>query len=176
MAFVGLVSEAQADPRVQELYQQVRQNFGFLPNYFQALGRDAQVIEGQLALASAIMKERALPAALKEQIGLVVSGINSSSYCIAIHMEMLRQMGVEKPLARKLATDYPSAPVGEKEKVLFRLADKLTRKPFDVGPADVDAVRRAGWDDAAVVEAVLAVSHFNFLNRVSAGLGLVADF
>ena len=176
MSFVGLVSEAQADPRVQALYQQVRENFGFLPNYFQALGRDAQWIEGQLALGGAIMKDGALSRALKEQIGLVVSGINSSSYCIAIHMEILRLLGVEKPLGRKLVTDYANAPVGEKEKVLFRLADKLTRKPFEILEADVQAVRQAGWDDTALVEAVLATAYFNCVNRVSTGLGLVADF
>lgn len=176
MSFVGLISEAQAAPRVKELYQQVRQNFGFLPNYFQALGRDAQVIEGQLALGAAIMKAGGLSPALKEQIGLVVSGINSSSYCIAIHMELLRQLGVEKPVGRKLVTDYENAPVGEKEKALFRFADKLTRKPFEIVQGDVEALRQMGWEDAALVEAVLAVAYFNFINRVSTGLGLVADF
>ena len=77
---------------------------------------------------------------LKEQIGLVVSGINSSSYCVALHMEILRGFGIEKPLGRKLATDYAAAPVGEKAQALFRFAEKLTRKPFDFEQEEVDGV------------------------------------
>ncbi len=90
-------------------------------------------------------------------------------------MELLRSLGVEKPLGRKLATDYASAPVGEKVQALFRFAYKLSRRPGDIEKADVDVVRAAGWDEAAVFEAVLAVSLYNFYNRVSIGLGLVAD-
>jgi alkylhydroperoxidase family enzyme len=37
-------------------------------------------------------------------------------------------------------------------------------------------LKNAGWDDAAVRETVLTVAYFNYVNRVSLGLGLVADF
>jgi alkylhydroperoxidase family enzyme len=66
--------------------------------------------------------------------------------------------------------------VEEKARALFRFADKLTRKPLDIEETDVAELRRAGWDDAAIREAVLTVAYFNFINRVSFGLGLVADF
>ncbi len=177
MSFVRKVSEADASPELQPLYQQIREHyFGVVPNYFQALGRWPQVIEGQLALAGVVLGGGALTPALKEQILLVVSGINSSSYCIAAHMELLRRLGVEKPLGRKLATNYESAPVGDKEMALFRFADKLTRSPSDISQADAQALLQAGWDEAALIETVLTVAWANFINRVSFGLGLVADF
>lgn len=176
MSFVALVSDEQASPALKKVYEQIRREFGFLPNYFQALGRAPRVMESHLALAEAITNDGALSRTLKEQIGLVVSGLNSSSYCIAAHMEILRRLGVEKRLGRKLATDYANAPVGDKEKALFRFADKLTRKSSDITPADVEAVRQAGWDEQALVEAVFTVAWFNFINRISFGLGLVADF
>ena len=40
----------------------------------------------------------------------------------------------------------------------------------------IEAVRPAGWNDDALVESVLTVAYFNFINRVSFGLGLVAEF
>ena len=175
MSFVGLVTEEQAPPYVRELYLKLREIFGFLPNYFQALGGRPDVMDAHLALAEAITKDGTLSRAVKEQIGLVVSGINSSSYCIAAHMELLRKLGVEKALGRKLATNYVGAPAGEKEKALYRFADKLTRQPGDIHQPDVDALRQAGWDEKTLLETVLAVSWFNFINRVSTGLGLVPD-
>lgn len=176
MSFIGLLPEERASPALKELYGKIRGKFGFLPNYFQALARASKVMEPHLALGEAIGADGTLPAALKEQIGVVVSGINASSYCIAVHLELLRAMGIEKSIGRKLATDYPNAPVDEKEKALFRFADKLTRKPFDITREDVQAVRQAGWSEDALLETVLTVAWFNFINRFAAGLGLVADF
>jgi len=176
MSFVEPVTEDQASPSLKPLYEKIREDFGFLPNYFLAMGRSPACIEGHLAMAASIMADGALSQKLKEQLGMVVSGLNTSSYCIAAHMELLQRMGVEKALSRKLATDYPNAPFGEKEQALFRFADKLTRHTADVERDDIEALKHAGWDEAAIFEAVLAISWLNFINRTSIGLGVVADF
>jgi uncharacterized peroxidase-related enzyme len=176
MSFVDKVSETDAGPELKPLYERIRENYGFVPNYFQALGHAPQVVKAHLDLSSLLAREGALPAPLKEQIVLVVSGINSSSYCVAAHMEVLRRLGVEKALGRKLATDYASAPVGTKEMALFRFADKLTRNQSEIEETDADAVFQAGWEKAALIETVLTVAWANFINRVSFGLGLFADF
>jgi uncharacterized peroxidase-related enzyme len=176
MPFVDEIEQAEATPPLREIYSQIEEGFGSLPHYFKALGPKPDVIQAQLGMTEAIMRDGALSAALKEQLAVVVSGINSSSYCIAIHLELLQKFGIDKPAARKFATDYLNAPVDEKTKVLFRFADKLTRKPLDIDQPDIDEVLRAGWSQAALREAVLTVAFFNYINRVSFGLGLVADF
>jgi len=38
MSFVSKISEEQAGPELKPLYEQIREHYGFLPNYFQALG------------------------------------------------------------------------------------------------------------------------------------------
>jgi uncharacterized peroxidase-related enzyme len=174
--FVNEIEEAQADPQLRGIYGNIEQAMGFLPHYFKALGAMPQAIEGQLHLNGAILSDGALSKAEKEQIGVVVSGINASSYCIVIHMELLQRLGVEKSLARKLVNDYENAAVPEKLKALFRFADKLTRKPVEIEDEDVQLLKKTGWDEAAVRETVLTVGYFNYVNRVSLGLGLVEDF
>ena len=176
MTFVNEIEETQANPRLRGIYGNIEQNMGFLPHYFKALGAMPPVIEGQLQLNAAVMSDGALTKAEKEQIGVVVSGINSSSYCLVIHMELLQRLGVEKSLARKLVNDYEKSSVPEKVKALFRFADKLTRKPVEIEEEDISALKAAGWDEAAIRETVLTVAYFNYVNRVSLGLGLVEDF
>ena len=176
MSFVTEVSRAQADPHLSQVYDTIQQKFGFLPHYFQAIARVPASVEAQLGLSAALLEDGALSKEVKEEIGLVVSGLNSSSYCIAIHMELLNRLGVDKLVGRKLVTNYPNAPVGEKVQALLRFADKLTQKPMDIEAADAEAVRQAGWNDDALVETVLTVAYFNFINRTSFGLGLVAEF
>lgn len=176
MSFVTLVEEERADLELKRKYDGIRKELGFLPNYYLAIGRKPATVDAQFVMNNAMMDEGALPRALKEQIGLVVSGLNTSSYCVALHMEFLRQYGMEKAFGRKLAVDYPNAPVSEKEKALFRFADKLTKHPEDIDKADAEELRKHGWDEAALLDTVLVVAYFNFVNRVSIGLGLVADF
>ncbi|HET6199934.1 MAG: peroxidase-related enzyme [Candidatus Acidiferrales bacterium] len=176
MPYVDEIEQAAANSELREIYEQIEKRFGFVPHFFKALGPMPEAIKAQLEMNAAIMGDGALSTLVKEQIGVVVSGINSSSYCIAIHMEVLRQFGIDKPVSRKLVTDYMNAPVDDKTKALFRFADKLTRKPLDVDQPDADEVLRAGWSQAALRETVLTVAFFNYVNRVSFGLGLVTDF
>jgi len=179
MSWVPIVTEEQARPEVKELYDFLRQRWTFVPNYFYALGRDRQLLQDQINLfTNAMFDDRpgGLPRVIKEQIALVVSGINTSSYCIAAHMEILHSLGIEKKMARKLAVDYPSAPVEPRVAELFRFVDKLTRRPGDMEPADVDHLRTAGWGDTEIFDAVLVASLYACANRFSAGLGLLPDF
>ena len=176
MPYVDPVPLERASSELACLYEKVRQTFGFIPNYFQAQGRIPELVDAQLKMREVIMRDGELSAAIKGQIALVVSGINTSSYCVAIHIELLRPLGIEKPLGRILATDYSRAPVGEKVQALFRFADKLTRQEADVSKSDTDALLAAGWTEAALFETVLVVSLMNFANRFAMGCGLVTDF
>jgi alkylhydroperoxidase family enzyme len=51
----------------------------------------------------------------------------------------------------------------------------LTKRPGDISKEDIEVLREAGWDDEAIYETVLAASAMGLFNRVSLGLGLVAD-
>jgi len=177
MSWVPAVSEEQAGPEVKPVYKFLQENWGFVPNYFLALGTHPQFLQDQVDLFTHVMfEEHALPKIIKEQVALVVSGINLSNYCLAAHLEILGRMGIDKATSRKLALNYESAPVDPKVMELFRFADKLTRRPADMEKPDVERLRAAGWSDDAILETVLVVSLYACANRFSAGVGLVADF
>lgn len=177
MSWIQLVSEEEASPEVKRIYEYLRENWGFVPNYFLALGRNPKLLQDQVNLFThAMFEERSLPRLIKEQVALVVSGINLSNYCLAAHLEILGRMGIEKSLSRKLAMDYASAPVEPRVMALFRFADKLTRHPADVEQSDVNTLRDHGWDDDAILDVALVASLYACANRFSAGTGLVADF
>jgi uncharacterized peroxidase-related enzyme len=177
VSWLPLVSDEQANSEVQRMYDQLRQGWGFVPNYFRGLGHDPKLLQDQMNLfTNAMYEERGLPRLIKEQLALVVSGLNTASYCLAAHLEILGRLGIEKATSRKLALDYASAPVEPKVLELFRFAEKLSRRPADMEKADVDKLREAGWSEAAIFDAVLVVSIYALANRFSAGLGFLADF
>ena len=179
MSWVPIVTEEQASPEVKRQYDYIRERWSFVPNYFYALGRDRQLLQDQMNLfTNAMFDERpgGLPRLVKEQIALVVSGLNTSTYCLAAHMEILGRLGVPKPLGRALAMDYSRAEIEPKLMALFRFVEKLTRQPGDMAQADADRLREAGWSETEIFEAVLEASLYACANRFSAGLGLLPDF
>jgi len=119
MSWVSSVSAEQASPEVRNVYNFLQENWGFVPNYFQALGGHPQLLQDQVNMFTHLMfEERALPRAIKEQIALVVSGINLSNYCLAAHLEILGRLGFEKSFARKLALNFECASRAENNDTL----------------------------------------------------------
>ena len=49
---------------------------------------------------------------------------------------------------------------------------QLTRDATRLGPADLEQLRRAGFDDRAILQITLLASWFNYINRVADGLGV----
>jgi uncharacterized peroxidase-related enzyme len=115
MPFLPVLPEEQASAEVRKIYEYVSGSWGFVPNYFQALGHNVQLLQDQVNLfTNAMNEERGLPKIIKEQIATVVSGINMSSYCLPSHLEILGRMGMDKSLSRRLSIDYKSAPLDPK--------------------------------------------------------------
>lgn len=55
---------------------------------------------------------------------------------------------------------------------MLEYCDKLTRSPSEVDHTDVDALRRAGFSDAAILDICQVTAYFNFVNRLADGLGV----
>ena len=177
MPFLPVLPDEQASPEVRKIYEEVTRHWGFLPNYFQALGHNAQLLQDQVNLfTNAMQEERGLPRIVKEQIATVVSGINMSSYCLPQHLEILGRMGMDKSLSRRLSIDYQSAPLDSKVMELLKFCEKLTTRPGDMQRADIENLRQLGWNDADIFDAVLITSLYACANRFSSGLGLTPDF
>ena len=57
-------------------------------------------------------------------------------------------------------------------RALCDYAAKLTRAPASVGLADADELRRHGWDDVSIHDAIQVISYFNYINRVAEAVGV----
>ena len=81
-------------------------------------------------------------------------------------------MTKDDKLADQLASDYEAAPISQAEKAMLGYADKLTRTPAKMTQDDVDALREAGFSDAAVLDICMVTGYFAFVNRLADGLGV----
>lgn len=61
--------------------------------------------------------------------------------------------------------DYSTAPITAEMKALFAFIDKVNRTSNRIRQEDVDEVKRAGWSEEAIYDAITVCSLFNFYNR-----------
>lgn len=60
-------------------------------------------------------------------------------------------------------------------RALCDFAMVLTRTPASVEQEHVDELRRHGWSDAAVHDAIQVISFFNYINRVADAVGIEGE-
>ena len=72
----------------------------------------------------------------------------------------------------RCAHDYRAADLPPPVRALCDYAVKLTRTPAAMSAADVDELRRHGWDDEAIHDAIQVIAYFNYINRIADALGV----
>ena len=67
--------------------------------------------------------------------------------------------------------DWRRAPIGAKLRVQLEFLEKLTLRPDEVRPRDVEPLRAAGLSDEAIEDAINVCALFNIYDRMADSLG-----
>jgi uncharacterized peroxidase-related enzyme len=81
-------------------------------------------------------------------------------------------VALDEELAAALRRDYTKADLSVPDRAMLDYAAKLTTAAWKVIPGDLEDLRRAGFDDRAILQINLIASWFNYINRVADGLGV----
>lgn len=176
-AGVGYLDAPQLGPDTCAPFAFFREKFGFIPNIFRAQTLRPEVLEAEAqAVETVLLSDDVLSRVQKEYILLSVSAANLNTYCVAVHCQLLRGLGVSGDVSDQIAVDHRAAGLSPGDVVLLDFALKLSQRPREFSREDVDALRRSGFSEAQILESVVMTALTNFLNTVQVGLGVVPDF
>ena len=154
-----------------------RERFGFVPRMFQAQGLRPRILEAQArAIDRILLDEEVLSRLRKERILLVVSAANLNTYCVSVHVEMLRNLGEPLELSDAIAVDHRNAGLAPEDVALLDFAVEAHGNPAGIGPGRVEALRKHGFSDPQILEALVMTGLTEFLNTVQMGLGVEPEF
>lgn len=108
----------------------------------------------------------------REIVARAVSAFNRCTVCIFSHAAELRRLTSDPVWVEKLALNPHHAELSGRERALVHYAMKLTVNPADIVPSDLDALRTAGLEEAAILELAHLVAYYNLSNRLMTGLGV----
>lgn len=157
--------------------QLIKEDYGFIPNFFRCQTARPEILDAEVQLVDAILiKEGALTRTQKEHIFLVCSAANLSTYCVTAHCEIIRMLKLAGPEPEQIALDHMSTDLPIVDKALLNFALKLNNHPQQVTQNDIDDLRTYGFSDQHLLEAVMCVGLAKFANYVGFGLGTVPDY
>ncbi len=88
------------------------------------------------------------------------------------HAGGLRALGTDPNWLDRFLHDPTAAELEPRDQALLSFAERLTRAPSTLREEDVRALRDAGFDDRAILDAVEVIAYYNFVNRLADGLGV----
>jgi RNA polymerase sigma-70 factor (ECF subfamily) len=155
----------------------IQKSHGFIPNFFRAQTLRPDLLEAQLeAVDRILLPKDALTRVQKECILLAVSAANLNSYCVAIHCNMLRGLGMPSEDGDQIAVDHHESNLPDPDKALLDFAVKLGTRGSDISSEDVVKLKTLGFTEEQILECVVVTAFNNFANTVQMGLGIEPDF
>jgi len=158
-------SEA-ADSKTAELLAKVKQQMGIVPNLVSTMAQSPAVARAYLDFNQTLAGGR-LPALLREQISLAVGQANDCGYCVAAHCALGQKAGLSQD---DVAQARHATASEDKSGVVLAFARKLVDSRGRVADADLDGLRKVGYDDGEINEIVanVALNIFtNYFNHVA---------
>ena len=156
---------ADIDARIAE----VAEKSGFVPNVFTVLAERPALFRAFFHFHDLVMDKEtpALSKADRELIVVATSAANQCTYCVVAHGAILRIRDKDPEIADLVAVDWRKAPLDDRRRALLDYAVRLARTPEDVGPADAEPLRAAGFTDDDIWDIVAIVGFFALSNRLA---------
>jgi uncharacterized peroxidase-related enzyme len=156
------------DPEMRKYFEVCDEKIGFLPNVLAAYSFDAAKLRAFIGFYNDLMlAESELSKLEREMIAVVVSSANRCFYCLTAHGAAVREMSGDPQLGELLVMNWRVAKLPKRQRAMLEFVHKLTVTPAEVGDADRDALRKAGFSERAIWDVASVAGFFNFTNRIA---------
>jgi uncharacterized peroxidase-related enzyme len=102
-----------------------------------------------------------------------VSEKNRCRFCADAHCAVAEKL-LSSDVVAAVNADSPTAPIGDKARAMLVFLGKLALKPDRVTSSDVEALRRAGITEAAILDGIHICAGISAMNRILDALGCEA--
>jgi len=173
MAFIRTVSPFEAEGPVREMYQQVQQRFGYVPNWARAFSLRPAMMDGWAALLRSIQSN--LPVRTYELATLAAARALRSTYCALAHGSVLADKVFDVATVTAIMKGGDASPLDAKERAIMAFAERVALRPDRMTADDIEALRSHGYQDAEIFDVAATAAARCFFSKLLDALGVQAD-
>jgi uncharacterized peroxidase-related enzyme len=176
ISWFPIPEESELPDDLQGLFRKAREMIGFVPNVFRAYSYRPERLSAWFAHYRQLHEATPnLDAAEREMIAVAVSMANGCLYCLVAHGGALRQALGDPILADRITLDHRRAGLDERRTAILDFAVKVTERPLDCDPGDLERLKGYGLTEEEVWDVVEIASMYNFTNRMSLACGMIPN-
>jgi AhpD family alkylhydroperoxidase len=165
---IPLLERDAVPPEAAAIYDVLLAQRGVVPNMFKVLSYSPAIAQGVAGFLKALLGDGALTGWYKELVAVRISRLMNSEYAITGHNASARKKGASELQIAGVA-DFENGPFSSKEKLGFRLADRLHLGPQHVDDALYGELKST-FNDKELVELFLTAAAFEMFPRFIDGL------
>lgn len=173
MSRISIPAIDQTPAATLPLLEAVNKQLGVVPNLMKVLGNSPSALEGYLSLNGTLGKGT-IGVKTGERIALAIAEVNGCSYCLSAHTYLGKN--VAKLGDAEMAANRNGTSSDNKADAAVRFAVSVAQERGHVSDAAVQAVKKAGFSDAEVMEIVLHVALNTLTNYVNEVAQTEIDF
>jgi uncharacterized peroxidase-related enzyme len=164
------------EDQVENYLNIVNEKIGFIPNVLAAFAKFPKQFEGFTKLYNSLMLgESGLTKLEREMIAVTVSSENHCFYCLVAHGSAVRELSNDPQLGERIAANFRSAELPEKQLELLNFTKKLTRDPSEISESDRTKLREVGYTDRDIWDISAIIGLFNMTNRLASATEMERD-
>lgn len=174
MPRIKVIEPGEAGGRLKKIYEDLEQQRGQIAEVHKIQSLRPESIVKHMELYMEIMYSKSdLSRAQREMMAVIVSTVNNCEYCSSHHGSALNFYWKDEDKLCKLKEDFREVALSEQDRALCKFAEEVTLRPQNLNEIDPTLIlKEAGFEDAAILDAGLVVSYFNFVNRMVLSLGI----
>src|SRR5262245_28931477 len=171
--FIRTIPPSEARGAVREMYEEVRERFGYVPNWAQAFSLRPEVRDGWAGLLKSIQSN--LPVRSYELATLAAARALRNSYCSLAHGSVLADKVFDPATVTAIATGTDASTLTAGERAMMAFAEKVALGADGITAADVDALRAHGYRDEEIFDFAAAAAARCFFSKLVDALGAQPD-
>ena len=153
---------------LQQLFREVSEKAGFIPNVFWVLAHRPEELRAFWAYHEALMRRASgLSKSEREMIVVATSAENKCLYCVVAHGAILRIYEKSSTISEEIATNYRKANISDRHKVMLDFAIKTCTRSHSITEEDFVALRVYGFSDDDIWDIGAITAFFALSNRMA---------
>ena len=174
MAYIDLPEFEDMSPSIQEKARPILEKTGTLGEIFKLLAIDEKIYNAtDKMVQDYLLKETYLPYEIKEAIALLISLENSCKMCVDVHKNIAKMLGLSDEKISQILQGVDAIDTSDKNKELLKFCIRASKKDnYKMTKDDIDNLKKLGFSDKEILEAVAITGYFNYINTLSNVFGL----
>ncbi|HEY5889222.1 MAG TPA: peroxidase-related enzyme [Acidimicrobiia bacterium] len=173
MSRYPIVTLAQLPDDLRARIEPIAEKTGFIPNVFLGMGHRPDELRAFMDYSDALLeRESGLTKAEKEMIIVATSAANDCLYCIVAHGAILRIRARDSEIADRIAANWRTAPVTDRQRAMLEFAVVVARTPEESGSFDRAQLYDHGFTDDDLWDIGSIAAVYGLSNRIALLSGL----